>query len=386
MPRRTNPHRHLRSILHHPVLLRQLLAPLETAVRQTISTEKEASWFPQLPVLAHLLSGIFFQVQQLASLRDLVARLGVHRQEGLLQGFEIKRSTLAHANNSPRRLRVLRQVFAHLVAASSQSLPRSWRRLRRLAALDSTLLDCVPSATWASYRRQVNACKGHLLFDLASSIPRHLILSAGRCHDARFFAQFQEPGWTYIVDRAYNDYGLFDQMTQRQTYFVGRLKAGSVYRTVQKHRLKRADRLRGVLHDTLVLLGAGATQMTTPVRWVRFRTAEGNVYDYITNRLDLSPLTIAQLYQARWAIEKFFKWLKRTLRMERCLGRSAEAYEIHILTTLITDILLKLLTGLPPLARHIPVHALRLISEYLFAPFSRQVQRTITAAMTVQLC
>ena len=41
MPRRTNRNRHLRSILHSPVLLRQLLTPLETAVRQTITEEKE---------------------------------------------------------------------------------------------------------------------------------------------------------------------------------------------------------------------------------------------------------------------------------------------------------------------------------------------------------
>lgn len=386
MSRRTNPHRQLRSILHNAVLLRQLLTPLETAVRQAISAEKETSWFPQLPVLAHLLAGIFFQVQQLASLRDLVTRLGVNHQKGLLQDFEIKLSTLSKANNSPRRLRVLRQVFAHLVAASARSLPGSWRRLRRIAALDSTLLDCVPSATWASYRRDVNACKGHLLFDLASSIPKHVMISTGRCHDARFFAQFQEPGWTYIVDRAYNHYHLFDQMTERKIYFVCRLKVGSVYRTVQKRRVKRADRRRGVVHDIIVLLGSGATQMTNSVRWVRFRTAEGNIYDYITNRLDLSPVTIAQLYEARWAIEKFFKWMKCTLRMERCLGRSAEAYEIHILTALITDILLKLLVGLPPLARHIPVHVLRLISEHLFAHVSRQLTLTIRSAADIQQC
>jgi len=386
MSRRTNPNRHLRSILHNPVLLRQLLSPLETAVRQAISAEKEACWFPQLPVLAHLLTGIFFQVQQLASLRDLVTRLGVNYQKGLLQGFEIKLSTLSKANNSPRRLRVLREVFAHLVTTSARSLPGSWRRLRRIAALDSTLLDCVPSATWASYRRDVNACKGHLLFDLASSIPRHVIISTGRCHDARFFEQFQEVGWTYIVDRAYNHYHLFDQMTERKIYFVCRLKVGSVYRTVQKCRVKRADRNRGVVHDIIVLLGAGATQMATPVRWVRFRTSEGHVYDYATNRLDLSPLTIAQLYEARWAIEKFFKWLKCTLRMERCLGRSAEAYEIHVLTALITDILLKLLVRLPPLARHIPVHALRLISEHLFAHVSRQLTLTIRSAADTLQC
>ena len=35
-----------------PVLFRQLLTPLETAIRQALSAEKEKSWFPQFPVLA----------------------------------------------------------------------------------------------------------------------------------------------------------------------------------------------------------------------------------------------------------------------------------------------------------------------------------------------
>ena len=385
MRRRTNRNRQLRSILHSPVLLRQLLTPLETAVRQTITEEKERSWFPQFPVLAHLLAGIFFHVQQLRSLRELVVRLDIQRKRKRIHGFAIKRTTLSNANNSRRRLRVLRSVFANLIASSS-NLPRGWRRLRRIAALDSTLLSCVPSSQWAAYRKNVKACKGHLLFDLSRSVPRKLILTAGKIHDYRAFKHFLEVGWTYIVDRAYNAYGLFDRMTAQDIYFVTRLKVGSAYREIAKRRIKRADRKRGVIHDWTVLLGQGRTQMETVVRWVRFRAEDGNVYDYITNRFDLSPLTIAQLYEARWAIEKFFKWLKRTLRMERSLGRSAEAYEIHVLMTLIVDILLKILAGLPPRADHISVHVLRIISEHLFVRVNKTLKQTIAEARGSLIC
>lgn len=385
MRRRTNRNRQLNSILHSPVLFRQLLTPLEKATRQAISEEKEKSWFPQFPVLAHLLAGIFFHVQQLSSLRDLVTRLDIQRQEKRVHGFESKRSTLSNANNSPRRLGVVRAVFANLVASSTE-LPRGWRRCRKIAALDSTLLSCVPSSTWAEYRKNVKACKGHLLFDLARSIPKKLILTSGKVHDYKVFPRFLEVGWTYIVDRAYNAYGLFDDMTHRGIYFVCRLKVGSVYRTVAKHRVSRAHRKRGVIHDRTVRLGQGRTQMDTLVRWIRFRAADGNVYDYITNRFDLSPLTIAQLYEARWAIEKFFKWLKRTLRMERSLGRSEVGYEIHVLMTLIVDILLKILAGLPPRADHISVHVLRIISEYLFARVSKSVRQTLAKVTGALLC
>jgi len=385
MIRRTNRNRQLRSILHSPNLLCQLIAPLETAVRKAITEEKEKSWFPAFPVLAHLLAGIFFHVRQLKSLRELATILDVKHQKGLLHGFSVKLSTLSNANNSPRRLRVIRAVFAHLVGSSTR-LPRAWRRFRRIAALDSTLLSCVPSASWAEYRKNVKACKGHLLFDLARSIPKQLILSAGRLHDYRFFEQFLEPGWTYIVDRAYNAYQLFDRMTESDIYFICRLKVGSIYRLVEKRRLKRPDRKRGVLRDLVILLGDGPTQMSTHVRLVRFRTEDGNVYDYITNRFDLSPVTIAQLYQARWAIEKFFKWLKRTLRMERSLGWSAAGYEIHALTTLIVDILLKMLAGLPPGAEHISVRALRIISEHLFDQVTKKLRLVIAAATESRLC
>ena len=384
MRRRTNRNRQLNSILHSPALFRQLLTPLETAVRQAISEEQEKSWFPQFPVLAHLLAGIFFHVQQLCSLRDLVARLDIQHQKKRVHGFEVKRTTLSNANNSRRRLRVLRAVFASLVA--STELPRGWRRCRKIAALDSTLLSCVPSSTWAAYRKNVKACKGHLLFDLERSIPKKLVLTSGKVHDCRVFERFLEVGWTYIVDRAYNAYGLFDQMTGRGIYFVCRLKVGSVYRQITKHRVSRADRKRGVIHDLTILLGDGRTQMKTEVRWVRFRAEDGNVYDYITNRFKLSPLTIAQLYEARWAIEKFFKWLKRTLRMERSLGRSEVGYEIHVLMTLIVDILLKILAGLPPRADHISVRILRIISEHLFDRVSKKLKQTIVQAEASSSC
>ena len=383
MPRRTNRNRQLRSILRSPVLFRQLLGPLETATRQAISEEKERSWFPQLPILAHLMAGIFFHVQQLRSLRELLSRLEMKSQMGCICGFEFKLSTFSYANNSPRRLRVLRATFGHLVASAS-GLPRGWRRLRRIAALDSTLLSCVPTSTWASYRKNVNACKGHLLFDLERSIPKRLILSVGRLHDSRFFEQFLEVGWTYIVDRAYNAYHVFDQMTERDIYFVCRLKVGSTYREITKHRVKRAHRKAGVIHDMTICLGNGPTLMATDVRWVRFQAEDGTIYDYVTNRFDLSPLTIAQLYHARWAIETFFKWLKRTLRMERSLGRSAEAYEIHVLIALITDLLLKILVGLPQKACHLSVDVLRVISEHLFEQPSSRLKRKITKTAGLQ--
>jgi hypothetical protein len=380
MPRRAKPGRQLHHIMRSPCLLRQLVKPLQEIIRLSISEEKERSWFPKLPVLIHLLAGIYFQVAQMLSLRELVTVLQINQKKAGIEGLVPKRSTFSDANNSPRRLRIIRQVFATLVV-SSEAVPRRWKGLKRLAALDSTLLHSVASAKWADYRKDVNACKGHILFDLARSIPKKLVFSTGRTHDRKPFLSFLQPGWTYIVDRAYNDYALFATIDELGAFIVTRMKVGSVYRIVKKHPVSRAQRQAGVLSDQTILLGSGPTQMTVPVRYIHFRADDGRIYHFITNRFDLSSTTIAQLYQARWAIEIFFKWLKRTLRMERPLGRSAYAYEIHILMTLITDILLKILSRLSSTKRHLPVEVLRFVREHLFSwPSNALLQQIIQKA------
>lgn len=377
MRQRPKANRSLDHIVQSPCLLRQLLNPLQDAVRLCLTAEKEISWFPGLPVLVHLLACIRFQIAQMHSLREVVQVHESDQKKGTLgKRSVLRRSTFAEANNSRRRLRVIREVFAQLVE-SSQRVPRKWRRLKKIAALDATVLHAVTSADWADYRKNVNACKGHLLFDLARSAPKQIVLTAGRTHDRRVFSDFLVQGWTYLVDRAYNDYKLFDAIESLGAYFVTRMKVGAVYQVIKKHRVHRGDRRAGVLSDQAILLGQGTTRMASPVRWVCFQTPEGNIYDYITNRFDLSALTVAELYRARWAIEIFFKWLKRTLRMERPLGRSAIAYEMHVLMTLITDILLKIFSGLPPGRRHTPVVLLRLIREHLFSRLSKELIRSI---------
>jgi hypothetical protein len=381
--RNINPNRKLLHLVRAPNLLRRLLRPLEQAVRHVISLEKEKSWFPQLSVLAHLLCGIYFHLAQCASLRALLTVLTVRLEDHRLQGFRLPRATVSDANNSPRRLKILRRVFAQLVAQAALVSTTCQNKLARLAALDSTLLHCVPSATWASFRKKVNACKAHVLLDLANAIPRKLILSVGRLHDRKAFLPFLQPGWTYIVDRAYNDYRVFEHMCEEGIFFVTRLKRNALYSILRRRPVKRIARKNGVRADWEVRLGRGPTTMTATLRIVKFRAEDGRLYYFLTNRLDLSPTTIAQLYHARWAIEKFFKWLKRSLRMERSLARSEVGMEIHVLMTLIADTLLKMLVGLPKGFQHIPIALLRIIHEKLFTRNSTRLLHRLQLAMDI---
>ena len=51
---------------------------------------------------------------------------------------------------------------------------------------------------------------------------------------------------------------------------------------------------------------------------------------FLTNHFLLPPLTIAQLYQCRWQVELFFKWIKQHLRIKAFYGTSENAVKTQI--------------------------------------------------------
>nr|WP_269750120.1 transposase [Planococcus lenghuensis] len=55
----------------------------------------------------------------------------------------------------------------------------------------------------------------------------------------------------------------------------------------------------------------------------------------VTNRFDLSPAEISDIYRSRWAIELFFKWLKQHVKIKHFYGQSANAVKNQIYLALI---------------------------------------------------
>ena len=60
---------------------------------------------------------------------------------------------------------------------------------------------------------------------------------------------------------------------------------------------------------------------------------------FLTNNLDLSALTIAELYRCRWQIELCFKWIKQRLRIKSFFGTSENAVKSQIWITVSVYIL-----------------------------------------------
>jgi IS4 transposase len=63
--------------------------------------------------------------------------------------------------------------------------------------------------------------------------------------------------------------------------------------------------------------------------------------EFLTNNLEWSAPSIADLYRCRWPIEVFFKQIKQTLQLADFLGTSANAVRWQVWTALLTYLLLR---------------------------------------------
>lgn len=94
-----------------------------------------------------------------------------------------------------------------------------------------------------------------------------------------------------------------------------------------------------VLSDqTIRLVGRWASMgYSQKLRLIRYYSSKKNeVLCFVTNNFEVDAATIALLYQYRWQIELFFKWIKQHLRVTSFYGTSANAVMIQIYTAFIS--------------------------------------------------
>lgn len=62
---------------------------------------------------------------------------------------------------------------------------------------------------------------------------------------------------------------------------------------------------------------------------------------FLSNQVEWSAGTVADLYRCRWEIEVFFKQIKQTLQLADFLGQSANAVRWQVWTALLVYVLLR---------------------------------------------
>jgi hypothetical protein len=268
------------------------------------------------------------------------------------------RNNLSYANKH-RDAALAEQLFwamlEHLQALTPSfgcagQRPGYLRRFRRaIQLIDSTTLQLVVSCMdWAKHRRRKAAAKCHLRLDLQSFLPRFAILGTARAADtgrARELCAGLRAGEIAVMDKGYTDYAHFWDLTERGVWWVTRAKEGMAYRVVKKLRTSRDPR---IVRDDLVRLTVTVSQRDYPglLRRVVARVevdGQEREMEFLSNHLEWSAWTIAELYRCRWQIEVFFKEIKQTLQLSDFLGHSENAVRWQVWIGLLVHLLLRYL-------------------------------------------
>jgi hypothetical protein len=352
-----NPPGHKLTVLHQ--LSKLIPAELVHKAERASGVDKMARAFSGW---SHVLTMLFAHQVHTLSLWDLTTSIKHHGcRFGLIRGAHApSRNALSHANKTRPSI-MIEQLFWDTLNSVQVTHP-SFKKARRyvklpkkfkraISAIDSSVLPLVANCMdWASHRRQKAAAKVHLRLSLNSFLPSFVIINSARGHDstkARELCAHMQAGEIVVADRAYNDFSHLADLDGRNVFWVVRAKTNLKLHVCKK----RGSRGEGILRDDEVTLKATRLKKIygKRIRRVRARVLLDEkwvVMEFLTNNFEWSPKSIADLYQARWGIEVFFKEIKQTLKLSSFLGYSENAIRWQVWSALLLYLLLRLLSHL----------------------------------------
>lgn len=274
----------------------------------------------------------------------------------------------------------LKEIVAEL-GAELQPLARD-SRLRDvpgvLTAVDGTLLSALPKMMAASCRKRAKGSglmkwRLHTHFEVDRYVPTRIDVTpdGGGEHDERsVLERTLEADRTYVMDRGYAKFALFNRIVAANSSYVCRVRDNSDYAVLEAQPLTDADRELNVLSDQLVKLGSqrqADTRLDHSVRLLEIQTTphttrgkykggstgpgSDGILRIATNLLDVPAEVIALIYQYRWTIEIFFRFFKHVLGCRHLLSHSQRGIEIQTYCAIIACMLISLWTGRKPTLR-----------------------------------
>lgn len=307
--------------------------------------------------VAHLLA--FFN-PTLRSLRALEDFSKTRQAQRYLHIDRLPKSTLAdfHRVADPR---VLQPILDHLLHETEKrglrapaDLPDS---IRQVLAVDGTFFALAGEVAWAVRQakgKSQSSVRVDVHLDVASGLPRVVNVHGAGTSEPANAALSIVPGAVHVYDRGYFDFHLMEQhravSATEPTPFVMRMREpgerSPKFLREESRALTARDITAGVLSDHTGRL-AGSTHRKAPdvrLREVIIRASDepGGVIRVVTDLLDVPAWVIGVLYQNRWQVELFFRWLKVSAHFHHLLSQRREAIQFEVYVAVIGTLLLAL--------------------------------------------
>ena len=322
--------------------------------RATGAADKSRTFTPW----SYVVSQAYAQVTHSIGLNDVCDSLQLH--SGPL--VTIRGATAPSRNgfsnaNRERPAEMAEQLFWEVVGHLGEQSPGFVRGRPRGAAfrfkmpihiVDTTVMELVANCMdWAKHRRRKAAAKTHMRLNLQSLLPNFVIVDTAGEHDnkrARELCAGVRSGEIVLFDKGYVDFSHLRDLDERGVCWVTRAKDNMAYDVVQAMPQSKDEK---ILRDEVIVLRnsnqAAPELMRRIVALVEIDGVEREMV-FLTNNLEWSPRSVADLYRCRWQIEVFFKQIKQTLQLADFLGHNANAVRWQVWMALLVYVLLRYLS------------------------------------------
>jgi hypothetical protein len=249
-----------------------------------------------------------------------------------------------------------------------------------ITAVDGTVVKTLSRIVQAAYLRSptdgrsMSGWRLHTHFEVERGLPVRIDITGasnqGENDERAVLRSALKADRCYVLDRGYAQFELFNAIAGAGSSYVCRVRDNSVYEVIEERPLSAEAIEAQVLFDAIVRMGRDRQGEDRPDHAMRLvfiettphqkrgRTGGGTlgqrsdgVLRIATNLLDVPAEVIGFLYQRRWTIEIFFRFLKHILGCRHLLSTDPVGVEIQAYCAIIACLLIALWTGKQPTKR-----------------------------------
>ena len=306
----------------------------------------------------HLLTMLYAVIMRFDSLREIETSMTAEVRKLHHIGIESvpKRSTLSDAN-ARRSEKFFEEVYRDLYETNKSKLTSDSRRggteewLKRLRIIDSTTISLFSNLIFKGVGRhpktgrKKGGIKVHAVIHANEGVPCDVQFTSAATNDTFMLvpSKFSEREIA-AMDRAYINYGKFEELTEQNVVYVTKMKKNLNYELLLDF-MEMTPAGKMEYREQIVVFSKGNTRhIARIITYVDFKKGKlPRLISLLTNDFDMRPETIVEIYRRRWQIESLFKQIKQNFPLRYFYGESVNAIKIQIWVTLIANLLLSLL-------------------------------------------
>lgn len=306
----------------------------------------------------HLLTMLYAVIMRFDSLREIEASMLAEVRKLAHIGFETipKRSTLSDAN-ARRPEKFFESVYRDLYEQNKAALSSDSRRnaveewMRKLQIIDSTTISLFSNLIFKGVGRhpktgkKKGGIKVHSVIHANEGVPCDVQFTSAATNDSFMLAPSSyTDGEIVAMDRAYINYGKFEQLTERNVVYVTKMKKNLVYDVLCDCMEMTEEGQMAYREQVVVFRKGDISHIARIVTYVDVKKGkQPKLVSLLTNDFDMPLETIVLIYRRRWQIESLFKQIKQNFPLRYFYGESSNVIKIQIWVTLIANPLMTLL-------------------------------------------